>query len=616
MGGKVLQFIDINHFSVEANSYYEVLSDFHNVGSSLDLNKTIIFKEGTLHLENDIWDFRNYNPLEREERHLYYNFYIFPIWIKDYIKKVILKKLIEDNMAPSTVKDTYFIVLQSFSRYLMSIGINSPSLISKRTIECYFESLTRSNKESTKQNYKNVLSSLIVEFENHKVPIGYKGIYKFLNKKNHNLLQHERELGKTDLIPKEYYETMLAIALENLTNSEVKEAYKVEAAIILLLSQIGLRIGELRLLEIYKKQGLFIPGLNETVSILFFKTYKTVENGDFKWTKTFLTFEAEKAYEFLSETAKKNGNERYLFLNSNEKLYTPQKFRSLILRFVVRNKDKLRCVNISENQLNSIEVSKTNEGNYYVPRALIKDLKNEDIIYFPLPHQFRVNMATILYQQGVHIDWIREHMNHLSTDMTLHYIREQKKREQHAIDIKDLIKEEAKKIDLNQVMERKNLYKKIDRFVNKQKFNITVNIEKIIELVQSNKPIREKEYGYCIKSNFGRACPKNIRIDIPESIENHLASCEFLNITYNRFQKMKEIITYNRKNGFTVEAKRETKRLNRLIQNYFKPELNELRLEINMHGISQTLLNYPHLDFITKNIESIENEVEKWLQKN
>ena len=44
-------------------------------------------------------------------------------------------------------------------------------------------------------------------------------------------------------------------------------------------------------------------------------------------------------------------------------------------------------------------------------------------IYYVTFHQYRVILATILYNKGFHLDFIRQHMNHLTEEMTQHYIR-------------------------------------------------------------------------------------------------------------------------------------------------------------------------------------------------
>ena len=44
-------------------------------------------------------------------------------------------------------------------------------------------------------------------------------------------------------------------------------------------------------------------------------------------------------------------------------------------------------------------------------------------IYYVTFHQYRVVLATILYNKGYHLDFIRQHMNHLTEEMTQHYIR-------------------------------------------------------------------------------------------------------------------------------------------------------------------------------------------------
>lgn len=606
-------FITINGLEIYKDDFFFLMgtnnfhSKFQHVGD------IITFRRGKLRFSDNYWDFTTYDTLNRSRADLIFDFEDMAPLTKDLIKNIIFNKLFKDELSFSTVKTNYYSKLKKIDNYLSSKGVNSFININKRIIETYIDNLIKTNiRLESIEGYKAAFLELIKQVENLNIKLNYKEIYKYLFTKDRKQLSIEREEGKTDIIPREFFKSMVSCALDDIKNTELDKRYRKEAAIVLLFSQLGVRIGELRIIQLDRKKEIFKSKNGESVSTLFYKTYKTIKNGSFKWTTSFLTPEAELAYDLLSKFAYEEGNKTYLFENKKNQPLNHGVFRKRILQFVVRNRMKIQCINISEDKLKSITVekSKTN-ASFYLDESYIEGLNEKDTIYFPSPHQFRVTLATILYEKGVHLDWIRKHMNHLTPEMTLHYIREEEIKKESVIKISEFIKDEVSKV--SNVESKSLLYKKIDKFIQNNKINIEVDVEKIIEELKGNKPLREKKYGYCIKSNFGRKCPKNEKIDIPEKIENHIPTFEFINITYSRFLNMTKAIAYNDKNGFTVEKTREIKRLKRLINNYLLAELNELKSELLNKGLLELLKEYRHLEYMINNITNIEREVYKWI---
>lgn len=577
------------------------------------LKTNILFKGSLVNLNEDIWKFKFQNQLEDKEEESVFNFTVIPEGFRDCLKMVIFKKYIFEDLKPRVVENRYFNYNIKFIKFLVDRKIINPALISAALIEDYMQSLKPGLKENTKAAHKTAIRALINALENMNLDLNYKQLYSTISNIDRRIVNLEREQGKTKRIPNIFFEKMLDIAMNEVRDKSKEMEFRIQAAIIILLSQIGLRVGELRILELGRKENIFIEESNISYPILHFKTYKTVRSKEFKWTKTFLTKEAEEVYDFLSEMAKEKGNLKFIF--QDKSLYRKQKFRNLIVRFCLRHCNSLKTININEEKLNSMFIRDL-WGNYYVPKKILGNLREDDKVFFPLPHQFRVTLATTLYEKGIHLEWIREHMNHLSSDMTEHYIRDEEQKFKHALDLTEHLKEsiEDKELDLTHIENRKNILTKIDRFMNKNKINVAVDLDEVVNNVKGRKPIREKELGYCIKSGFGRACPKNSRIDIPDLDETRIPSCEFLHITFNRFKTIQEIIRYNKKNGFKVEAQRESKRLIKLINTYLIPELKELKQEMKRLG-EDVLKEYEHLEIILKNIKGIEGEVEKCLRK-
>lgn len=564
---------------------------------------------------DDKWDFSkldklnsNYSVLRFSTIHESY---------KQLVKWAVLKEKIHSRKKMSTIYNELQ-WMKKVVRFLVNERILNPKFITLFVVKKYIEMI---NDEFTLENLrkqrKNVFILLLKQLGEDNPGVDYHLLISELQKYDSNKNKAQRKVHKTPMIPNEYITDLVSSALEEIQSGDKTISRQVEeACVILLLSQTGMRIGELRLLEAQKKKHLSILNDTEQASYLEFVTFKTVKQNEFRWTYCVLNEIAEKAYDVLekiTEVRRKKGGSNYLF--TSEKSDRPrsfQSFRNDILKFVARNHKKLNCLNLQESSLIAYTLEDNQEkkrSGYHLSKSQRRGLRDSDVIHFPRPHQFRVTLATHLYEKGVSIDWIKEHMNHLSEEMTIHYIRfdEEKSR-------KDLLlKEMIKKLNEDAINQsEKQIVKNIDKFLMENKLNIHADIMDVLLEIDGDLPIREKEQGYCIKSSFGRKCPKNEMIDIKDNLYIHLANCEFLDITYNRFKRIQKTIEYNKNAGFILEAEREEKRMRKLLDSYLIPEYEDLLNEISIKNIHSVQEEYPHLKEIVLTLDDIGREIEVW----
>lgn len=510
--------------------------------------------------------------------------------------------------------------IDSLIKHLINEKIMNPEHITLYVVKDYIEKINkRYHLERVRSRHKGAFASLLRQISEDNPEADYQLHINELEKIDNKKDKIQRKSNRTPIIDEEYITDLVSSAVQELQNSNLSNRQIEEACVVLLLSQTGMRIGELRLLEANKRKKLSILNGSHKASYLEFKTFKTVKQSDYRWTNCVLNEIAERAYEVLekiTEEKRKAMGTEYLFTSKKRSKVprVPQSFRNDILKFVARNHKKINCINLKESSLSACTVSICkNNYNYLLTNNQTYGLKDSDVIYIPRPHQFRVTLATTLYEKGVNIDWIREHMNHLSEEMSIHYIRFDKERSRKDHLLKEMVK--TLHNDVSGIQSKKQLIRKIDKFVKENNMNIHINIMDVITEINREVPIREKEQGYCIKSSFGRKCPKNESIDIKENLYIHLVNCELLDITYNRFKKIQHTIEYNKNAGFSVEASREEKRMKKLLDSYLIPEFEDLMNELSVKDQETVITEYPHLKEIVVKIDEKWREILFWNKK-
>ncbi len=616
------QTVEINGLLWNKDNLYSMI-DF-NENSHLFLYDNEIIRlpvEGVdINFHCDIWDFSSVDLLERPRNLLFYDFSSIYIQYKSNIKKIIFNYIINKKYTFSTIKEK-FTKICYLVKFLEDKHIINPEMITYSVVKDYIGSLNPNYNEETKNKYKYILEDLLKSIELKNNNIDFRDIYVFLAKTNTNIIRAQREKGKTENIPKDMFSMLITCAVNDIKNPESSSDEIRYACVVLLLSQIGMRIGELRIIEIGKKNTVeILNGIK--AAYLEFKTYKTIEgDGEFKWTKTYLTPYAELAYDALVELSKaySGGNKpKYLFTNYKSKeytLYSKSIISNMILLFTAKHHNEISCINRENAQNEGLRVFEIMKG-WTVPHRYKLDLKEMDKLCSPTAHQFRVAVCNaLIHDNGIQIDWVREHMNHLTFEMTEHYIRmkEEKKKDQEiaAKVLRGIVKKDIKLIG----KEANVLHLRINEFIMENNFDVKTDVEAIVNELKQKVPIREKREGFCIKSSFGRKCPTNEYECAFDFCPNHCVFFGNIDITYNRFKDKQKIIAYNLENGFVTEAKAESNKLRRMVVNNLVPEIGELKHVVKKQGVEKVISEYEHLIPYINDIEKIKQEVRVWIQK-
>lgn len=279
--------------------------------------------------------------------------------------------------------------------------------------------------------------------------------------------------------------------------------------------------------------------------------------------------------------------------------------------FSLKYYTKLNCINVNSK-------FKDLHGNISLKSLIVNNkktmkkypnLKETDVLSYPVTHQFRVNVCTELYHKDVPLQYINQYMAHLSSDMQDYYVRPKKSYQENVIYskevLKDIITGESKLLGKN----TESLNLKIKEFIEKGKFNIAKDLDEIIDNLIKKIPIREKLGGICIKSSMLRDCSKDSKTDefycSYGICPNHFHLFYMADITFERYLSLKKTYSYNKDNGFFRQSEKEKYKLINLIKEMLLPELDELKIEINKKGKNQIISKYKKLTYIINNYDDI-----------
>ncbi|KAB2500457.1 phage integrase family protein [Bacillus cereus] len=611
----------------------EELPTYKNVRAeliNLNLKKIVDFSvTPNINFTNDIWEFNEFKRFSNENWAYHYDFTQLDTTYKNYAKYMILRELFNRNLRFTTVKKRFYYV-RDFIYHLSNHYMYYPNLIDASFLKGF---LANAPSERNLADKKQAIKTFLLEIELRVPDVNFSDCYKYLNKHDSRKIKIEREQGKHKFVPLDIHNKIISLAIQDLRNEDLLITQRAAACMIVLLADTGMRIGEFRILEIGRLDGIGVKGEYEVFYYLNFKTYKTVKEKKYKWTRSFITENALLAYRTLTEIYKERRKTQYLFVNDKGIEVSKTLLRMRLVQFFYRHQNQLQLDKIIDYDVSQFSV--TRKRNYKSLKFVPDDEMDKDIYYVTF-HQYRVVLATILYNKGYHLDFIRQHMNHLTEEMTQHYIRfnEMKKIEINAI---ETLKKRSTKdgltlnTNINDISDKyiveelrteeyQEVYNQINKFLKKNKLNIFTDIEEIVsKLSRTDTPIADTELGICAKS-FNKLCERNQYIS---SINDayylgvQIHSLEELPFSLKRFQEKASIVAYNEKlyeknQKYRNELERELKGIKKYIERKLNPELMLLKDEIRSGGICD---KYPELESIVESIDDIEKEVKKWSAK-
>lgn len=589
-------------FSDDADAY---ISAFQSIVNKLPN------KEDHISFYDDIWDFNPYFEASNTKSHRFC-FDIAPVELRDYLKFFVLHKI----MGKAKLSTAYVRMTNAVS-VINHVMANTPhnclELITTEDLCTEIDSRNTS-PSTTHNNYEAVYQFFYFLINNYRfdLPVDVEE----LNRRSVS----EKDLAKKEGnklpdIPEEYFNAILEKAVAIMRDNASIYNDRATACIIVMLSQLGLHIGDLMSLTTDQLFSKKLPRSGKTAYYIHYKSHKPIKPHDEMLefdifsnslcTEAFQTLKRiRKACEFSSEA--------YLYVldsvcQSLDVYPLPNhRFRSELKRFFCNH--LLAEASLKWNGIQMCVVHRGSGKNH-----------KRYLLAVPDTRQFRVHLCTVLYNRGIPLVYIQKYMGHLSEYMLGYYVRPKDTYQENIAYsekiIKDIAGENLTPIGLMGGELRENL----KLFIEGRNLNVNTDIHAIAEALGSKLIIRGKAGGVCIKTSL-MPCVKDARTNKIMCAYNLCPNLFYFyymaDMSYLDFQTLQATYQENASNGHTRAAQKELNKMKNLLRRKLSPELDELEHELSEKGKDYILIRNPSLSIIIDNLADIRKEIELWMAKN
>ncbi|MGL6173656.1 MAG: tyrosine-type recombinase/integrase [Cellulosilyticaceae bacterium] len=644
-----------------------------------------------INFKDDTWDFNYANASNRDRRDYRFDFRSIESDYQEVLKQLIINELMIKKNAIGSAKKV-FSTMRTLGKKFVEIGIIHPRLIDVNVLKKIYEGDYKNHKSSYIEKLCVGLKKYMIQLQEI-YSVNREDELKYIISIQKEATKMRGIMAKNEYVPDALNNQIVATALKDLYNVNLCKSDRIMGGLVVIMAETGMRVSELTLLETNKVNYVADKGNVYQIPYLEFYTFKiTKRKVEKQLTSVFLTDKACEAYKMccslvdeiieglqektklrliirmhedksmrgstsikkLREEVAKIGKEKVEKIESEMKKYLfledrtgklkrgTELFRHNLIKFFLRNQHffSLQELNAEEKE-GVMKLSFKAESTY--KRCFSKELRkqypydelcNRRLIYIN-PHRFRVTVCTKLFKQGVPLDFIVRHMNHLSEDMTTYYYNKRNSREklEDALRVLANIQNEKGLIDIKEskdstlnieaIQDQKSLKKinDINKFLKRGRLVISEDISEILdELSRGEVVIAENSLGICIIDLAEKLCTKRAyftSLDDNYFIGYIIPSFKYLDLTYEKFKQKAEIvinneIVANEDNQYMREYEREKKALNYFVINTLDKELSLLDKELASVSKENLLEDYPNLEYVINNKEQIEMELEKW----
>lgn len=528
---------------------------------------------------DDKWDFAEVVNTSIDKRAYRYKFNaIKDDYYKTLLKSHVLYMLLAYGVHRPFISNS-LLIERKFVDYLLSCNIIQLESIDVNIVDDF---LTKSNNKLTTITKHKTDIKRLYEFYFSLIHKDMDDIIlDYLNERDNTKLKIEKQSSKYSLLSSDIMIPLVDLLWKefNNDNNSVKDRRK--SALLFIDTQTGLRPGELIILPY---NCLTVKKIyNKTIYSLNYRMTKTVYGDGYVDGTTIANEKVSKCVYFLQSQVEENET-----LGSG---FTTKILGSYLKKLISKN-DILFNKEIDREILGSIKI-----------------------------YQFRVYFDTELRRRGFNDFQIAKMMGHKDEKMLGYYAREVDSI-QEDIEYSKNIVEAVLTEDTNILGPRGSLYTKNmkDRLDNT---NITIedSFKVAVDSIISDLPIRQKAGGFCICANKSRNCI----VDTDEEINEVLCTyglcpnqCHVyfdLKYYYDEFQRSIYLVKRNKKEGHINASQKELFVMQRKLEDYVIPEINELENMLTEKGKDYVLERHSELSNIIDDLDRIKEEVNLWKVK-
>ena len=565
---------------------------------------------------SDTWDFNRTHEVPTNNPHAIFQLGNVPEELKDYVRFFIIHKL-EKPKKLSTINTR----LHNALSIICSIIQKTPhKTIGVIDIDDIVEEVQ--SRDVSASHIHNMYESLyqfyyFLEENCHRsLPVKLQTLKRLgIEAKRQSMITQDED--KLPDIPKEYFNKIFTVCLAVMRDKNKPNRDRAVAAAIIILSQLGVRLGDLLRLAAdslfsQEVEGHIMYYINYSVEKL---SKPHAPQARFDIYASELCVEAFNILLEMRKYCPQSGQFNYLIMlpvvpNNPKKITYP------MLNTTFNNVYKHFCVKY-------LPLECRYEWKGISPSSVMvydKEKKKmvKETIYVPESGQFRVRLCTYLYEHGVKLSFIEQHLAHLSEMMFGYYARPKDTRQENAENaerfIKNIILDGMTPIGLHS----EELSANLRSFIERKKLNVHTDMKEIMDSLDNEVAIRAKTGGFCYRSSL-LPCPEdphtNKLLCAYNRCPNVYSFFYMADITYSRFTACKDAYYANLQRGLKNAARKELISAQDIINRTLYPQVFQLEKELNKHGREDILAKYPQLADIVNNIETIKQEMRIWKVK-
>lgn len=564
--------------------------------------------ENKIMFNSDIWDFR---PLFKGINSKSYKI-IFRADddYKDYLKFFVIYTIGRRTKISTACRNVgnYIEVISSVKK---NTNHKDFSLI---TTEDIINNIEERDVKSSRYSalYSSVYRIYSFIVKNYKVdlPIDIKVLEE---KALHYSRRTETDSDKIPNIPEEYYQIIIRKAVEVMNDETQSLRSRMTAGAIVVLSQTGLRRQDLAGIKITDLKEKRLPVSDVTCNYLHFQSRKPSKAHsallEFDIIASPLCVDAinkmiqvrtdcEFAFEPYLYVLPSSGKSSSRYPVTGERLELEYKrfFYDYLFDETQREWDGIH---------KSVFVANNSKNN----RVRVT-------MNVPTISQFRVHLATALYNNGISLTYIQRYLGHLSEYMLGYYVRKKDNSVENSAYAERIVQKIAgeKETPLGNMGEalRDNLV----RFVEDGNYNVKTDAAQVLKDLGERLVIREKGPGLCCIKTSIIPCKNDARTNeilcAYGMCPNIFHFYDMLNVTYMQFHALQETYQENLDNGFARAAQKELNKLKDFIRRRLMPELKELGRVLEKTSIDDFCAEHPDLAMFARNYDQIIEEVKQW----
>lgn len=596
------------------------------------LNK-LPFDKFDIYYSDDLWDFSLASNLNITKRSLRFNFGLMGnSAFKDDVKNYVLLSILENKKKIQTIYCRFHTIKTFFLEVENKYHVYNIEDISIPIVKGYLTMIRDTSSVVQLRKIKSTLKTFFMQYSANFKNVASKGLLNLFEQDDPKAFKAYQYAHRSQDIPKDYFNQLVSACIQ-IMNDETEALHdRGTACLYIILSQTGLRIGEILGLRVGCVHTTSIFN-GEEAHYLEYSTWKREEGNN--TSTSALTYVNELTYEAYNILIQIYAERRqkfdldYLYMggkNPSKKSFpfNSEMFKRTAFRFFIKldNMGLLETVNLAPDKYPTLHVF--NSG---IPN-MVRNGKTEpgktlsekvNTVTFPDSQQFRFHCCSVLADKGVPLEYIQRFMSHLTNEMVHYHILPQSSpQEDMEFSLKTLREVASGKAKI--LGDNKGLSDSIKKFIEENNFKVATDLDEICETLAKKIPIRQKTGGVCIKSSQLRECSMDAKTNefycaygvCPNIVHFYYMA----DVTYRQCKELKETININKERGHMRQVEKETNMLYNIAKTRLLPELEDLKSVIERDGFESVYEMHPEVQPIVENMDTIEKEAITWSTKN